>query len=146
MEGSHLAPIAASERPARREALTSSHPRVLVVEDQALVALDIAHVLTRAGFDVAGPARGVAQALELLKEASCDAAVLDINLGSETSEPVALELSKQCTPFVTLSGYSRDQHPPVFKGAPVLAKPLRPELLIAELRRCIEPRDAGSEV
>ena len=45
----------------------------------------------------------------ILWEQGCDAAVLGINLGNETSEPVALELMKRKTPFVTLSGYSRPQ-------------------------------------
>ncbi len=138
--------VVASERPVGTAALTSSNPCVLVVEDEALVALEIAHVLTGAGFDVLGPARAVAQALELLGQAGCDAAVLDINLGTETSEPVALELSKRRTPFVTLSGYRQDQHPPVFKSAPALAKPLRPEILIAELKRFVGSKDTGSDV
>ena len=85
-----------------------------------------------------GPTRAVAPALSLIEEAGCDAAVLDINLGGETSEPIAWRLLARRTPFVTLSGYSRAQHPPVFSGAPALAKPVRPELLVAELRRCLK--------
>jgi PAS domain S-box-containing protein len=112
-------------------------PRVLVVDDEAVVALEIAQALGKAGFEVVGPARAVAQALQLINEAGCDAAVLDINLGAETSEPIALRLSDRGTPFVMVSGYSRDQQSPVFSDAPMLAKPLRPERLIAELRRCM---------
>jgi hypothetical protein len=66
----------------------------------------------------------VRRALRLVDEVGCDAAVLD-------------QLRDRGTPFVTVSGYSRDQHSPVFNDAPKLAKPLRPERLIAELRRCI---------
>ena len=64
--------------------------------------------------------------------------MLDITLGKETSEPVALALKQRGTPFVTLSGYAPAQHPPAFHGAPALAKPLRPEVLVAEVRRCLE--------
>jgi DNA-binding response OmpR family regulator len=109
-----------------------------VVEDEPLVAIEIAHILKKAGFDVIDPARSVAPALSLIEERGCDAAVLDINLGGETSEPVAWRLLTRGAPFVALSGYSGTQHPPVFSGAPALAKPVRPELLVAELRRCLK--------
>ncbi len=111
--------------------------RVLVLEDEALLAFELAHALAEAGFVVVGQARAVAKALELVRLAGCDAAVLDINLGHETSEPVALELTERGTPFITLSGYERGQRPSVFADAPSLSKPLRPELLVAELRRCM---------
>ena len=45
-------------------------------------------------------------------ETGCDVAVLDVNLGNETAEPVARELRARGTPFVVLSGYSSEQHPP----------------------------------
>jgi DNA-binding response OmpR family regulator len=77
----------------------------------------------------------VAGALSLLDRGGCDVAVLDINLGHETSEPVAIELTRRRTPFVTLSGYSRTQQGSSFDGAPALAKPLKPELLIATISR-----------
>jgi phosphoribosylamine-glycine ligase len=85
--------------------------RVLGVEDEAIVALEIEENLRDAGFEVVGPAARVAEALELSNEFGRDAAVLDINLGTETSEPIALFLSEQRTPFVTVSGYSQDQRP-----------------------------------
>jgi hypothetical protein len=69
--------------------------------------------------------------------------VLDINLGGETSEAIAIELTAIKTPFVTLSGYSQEQHHPVFAGAPALRKPLRLQLLIAELSKSMEHRDGG---
>jgi PAS domain S-box-containing protein len=123
----------------------STRPRVLVVEDEPLAAMEIAQILDAGGFDVAGPAGGAAAALAVLKSEGCDAAVLDINLRGETSERVALELIESGTPFVTLSGYSREQRPPVFKSAPALIKPLRPELLISELRRGITQRRERAE-
>jgi DNA-binding response OmpR family regulator len=116
--------------------------RVLVVEDDALIGLDISHQLLDAGFDVVGPATSVARALRLIGENGCDVAVLDVNLGAETAEPVARELRARGTPFVVLSGYSSDQHAPGFGGAPTLSKPARSEELVATLRNCAAAPDA----
>jgi PAS domain S-box-containing protein len=122
----------------------SRRPRILVVEDQPLVAVEIANAITEAGFEVLGPARSVPQALELLKGSGCDAAVLDINLGHETSEAIAIELKANGTPFVTLSGYAQEQHHHAFADAPALNKPLRLQLLLDEIKKCIEQKGNGS--
>ena len=111
--------------------------RVLVVEDDALLALDIARQLVDAGLEVVGPATSVTKALGLIGKIGCDVAVLDVNLGKETAEPVARELRLRGTPFVVLSGYSSEQHPPGFHGAPVLSKPARPGVLVATLLSCV---------
>jgi DNA-binding response OmpR family regulator len=112
--------------------------KVLVVEDDALLGLDIAQQLTNAGLEVVGPALSVAKALRLMVEKGCDVAVLDVNLGTETAEPVALELKARRTPFVVLSGYSSEQHPIGLRGAPALSKPARPEDLVAMLFKCMD--------
>ena len=111
--------------------------RVLIVEDDALLALDIAQQMSDAGFEVVGPATSVAKALMPVTEVGCDAAVLDVNLGTGTGAPVALELKARGTPFVVLSGYSREQHPDAFQGAPFLSKPARPDSLVAMLRKSL---------
>jgi DNA-binding response OmpR family regulator len=111
--------------------------RILIVEDDALLALDIAEQLSAVGFKVVGPATSVASALRRISETGCDAAVLDVNLGRETGAPVALELKSRGIPFVVLSGYSREQHPEAFQGALFLQKPARPDVLIATLRQVL---------
>ena len=63
--------------------------------------------------------------------------MLDINLGLETSEPIARELINRGTPFVATSGYSREQQPVIMQAAPLLAKPVRSQMLIAEVDRCL---------
>jgi PAS domain S-box-containing protein len=136
LKESNSSPVDRKEKPAGSP-VTDTRPRIFVVEDEALVAIEIAQMLKEAGFEVVGPARTVNQALQLVNESGCDAAILDINLGSETSEPVALRLRERGSPFVTVSGYSREQLPPAFDGIRLLAKPVRPQLLIAELRKCI---------
>ena len=116
-----------------------SKARILLVEDDALLALDMAAELERAGFQVIGPAASVKKAIALLDGLECDAAVLDIHLGKdETSEPVAMALLANGKPFVTVTGYSRDQRPPIFNDAPLISKPLQIRHLIAELDRCLK--------
>lgn len=111
--------------------------RVLVVEDEALIAFDVADHLIEAGFDVAGPVASVSAALALL-EKGCDAAVLDVNLGRETAAPIAEAMSVKSLPFIALSGYSSDQLPDAFRNAPMLTKPVDPKRLVAEIRRCLK--------
>lgn len=113
--------------------------RILVVEDDAFIGLDLAQQLRGAGFEVIGPAVSGVEALQLLAEAGCDAAVLDINLGRETSEVVAIELAKRSVPFLSASGYDRDRHPPAFHGAPMLTKPFQIDALVAALHRLFGP-------
>ncbi|HEY2532094.1 MAG TPA: response regulator [Xanthobacteraceae bacterium] len=110
--------------------------RVLVVEDQFMIALDISQQLTEVGFEVVGPAPSVAKALRLVEEAGCDVAVLDVNLGSETSEPIASRLRACGKPFVVLTGYSTDNLRPWFHDATILTKPSHIADLIAALRKC----------
>lgn len=121
--------VRCAERPSRDAIMR----RVLVVEDEPLIALEISTALSEAGFAVVGPASSVAKALDLIKQAGCDVAVLDINLGGETAEPVASALAGMDTPFVTISGYSPAQRPAGFTGAPHVGKPLNPDRLIAEI-------------
>jgi PAS domain S-box-containing protein len=132
-------------RPSEVSRPDSGRARILVVEDEVLAALEIAAQLTDAGFEVIGPAGSVAQALNLLNEcARYDAAVLDVNLGHETSEPIAQVLSASSKPFITISGYAREQLPSVFDAAPFLAKPLRQGVLVPELKRCLADASASS--
>lgn len=108
--------------------------RVLLVEDEPLLAFDLGQILNEAGYSIVGPASSVARALELLDSEHFRLAILDINLGRETADPVALALRKRNIPFLTLSGYSGDQHPEAFAGAPMMMKPCDPNALLAALR------------
>ena len=136
-EGQRVAPSRCTGL-AGETAEVSAAPRILIVEDEPIVAFEIAEILKQGGFRAVGPACSVAQALELLKANGCDAAVLDINLGKETSEAVAMVLTQLNTPFVTVSGYSKAQKPAVFADAPALTKPVRPDRLIHEVWRCMD--------
>jgi DNA-binding NarL/FixJ family response regulator len=110
--------------------------RILIVEDEPLVAIDIASILKNFGYQVVGPAGTAAAALSLLASEGCDAAILDIRLGQETSQDVALELAHGGIPFVILSAYSaKEANFP--SDAPALTKPLQARKLLAELQRCL---------
>ena len=108
--------------------------RILVVEDEPLLALDVADILTDSGFTVIGPAATAATGLALLDRFDCHAAVLDIKLGNETSAPIAALLTEQSVPFVLLTGWLEEQVPEEFRGVPLLVKPIRPTDLVARLR------------
>ncbi len=115
----------------------AARARILVVEDEPLVALDILATLKAAGFAVIGPATSVAQAVAALAGDGCDLAILDVNLGQETAEPIAADLSRRGIPFIILSAYTPEQQPAVLSRVPWVAKPLQPEHLIAALERCL---------
>jgi ActR/RegA family two-component response regulator len=72
--------------------------RVLVVDDEGIIAFHLAHELRREGFAVVGPAPSVVKALALIKQEGCDFAVLDIHLGQGTAEPIARELATRGVP------------------------------------------------
>ena len=111
--------------------------RILVVEDEPLIAMDFSQTLSEAGYVVIGPANSVARALALLAQFGCDAATLDVNLGAETSEAIARELIRLGKPFVATSGYSSKQMPGIMQTAPLLGKPVSSAMLIAEVERCL---------
>ena len=115
----------------------ASGGRVLVVEDEPLIAAEIATTLELVGFKIIGPTSSVSHALALMEGDGCDAAVLDVNLGHETSEPIARGLMSDGKPFVVVSGYTRAQLPQVFLAAPLIGKPLSPSVLEAEVKRLV---------
>lgn len=103
--------------------------RVLVVEDEALVAMLVEDALTDAGAVVLGPVRCVADAIAMLARDRPDAAVLDLNLDGVPSTPVADALALAGVPFIVATGYGVDGLPPGHAGVPVLAKPYDPTAL-----------------
>jgi|SRR3954464_14012565 len=105
--------------------------RVLIVEDEGFIALDMETVLLDAGCDVVGIAGSVKKALKILDEEGCDAAVLDANLGSEDTAPVAEVLRARQIPYLVVSGYER---PGIASGMAFLSKPYKPSALVLALQ------------
>jgi DNA-binding response OmpR family regulator len=97
--------------------------RVLVVEDEALVAMLIEQYLTEFGCVVASSVRRIANGLESLGENSIGAAVLDVNVGGESVSPIAEVLEEREIPFIFASGYGARGIEPRWHGRPVLEKP-----------------------
>jgi DNA-binding response OmpR family regulator len=99
--------------------------RVLIVEDELLVALLIEEFLTDAGCSTLGPYRSVEKALDAVRSEVFDVAVLDVNLGGEKVYPVARVLAERCIPFLFLSGYGDGAIPPGHLDWKVVAKPFK---------------------
>src|SRR5688572_30122844 len=83
--------------------------RLLIVEDELLIALELQSILEQLGGIVVGPARSVAGALQLLSETTPDAALLDVNLGGDRVTPVAQACRERSIPFALVTGYGRLQ-------------------------------------
>jgi DNA-binding response OmpR family regulator len=98
--------------------------KVLVVEDEYLVALLIQTVLEDAGCVVSGPIPRLSEALDAARVDDCDAAVLDVNLGGQRVVPVAEELARRRIPFVIVTGYATALPEPL-DGHPIVRKPFR---------------------
>lgn len=109
--------------------------RILVVEDEALIAMLVEDALLDAGAEVLGPAATVEEALALFESSEPEAAVLDINLAGQASTPVADALADRGVPFVVATGYGAAGLPERHRGVPVLAKPYDPQELIETLTR-----------
>ena len=100
--------------------------RVLVVEDEFLIALDLWSILDALGCVVLGPTASVEEALRLLAADPPDLALVDLNLRGTRSTPVAQALTADGVPFIAVTAYANPLEP-VFDGVPIIGKPFRPE-------------------
>jgi DNA-binding response OmpR family regulator len=107
--------------------------RILIVEDEPLIAQEIEAVLAGAGFAIAGVAPTVSKALAMIAEREFEAAVLDANLRGHSAAPVANALRQFGTPFLVLSGYSKAHLAEPLLDAPHLPKPFQPGALVRAL-------------
>jgi CheY-like chemotaxis protein len=129
-------PLAATEKspddkaygtPADRLVVNGSH--IMVVEDEALVAMVVSDALMELGYEVVGPFGRPADALAAINSGRIDAAVLDINLAGTLVYPVAEQLVSRGIPFVFVTGYGIESVDKRFAHIPVLAKPIERETL-----------------
>jgi PAS domain S-box-containing protein len=116
--------------------------RVLLVEDEPLVALEIAGSLAELGLEVLGPAGTVEDAMRLVEESapSLDGALLDANLTGRPVDEVAAALTRRCVPFVFVTGYGPESLPKAFQRVPILAKPFGSRELREAVTRLAAPR------
>ncbi len=108
--------------------------RILVVEDEVVVALMVEEYLLELGAVVVGPAYRIAEGLTLAERETLDAAVLDVNMDGIRSDPVADMLTSRAIPFVLATGYGEVESK---RGVPVLDKPYTAEMLGAALERAM---------
>ena len=106
-----------------------SKSRVLLVEDEALVAMMIQETLNEFGYQVVGPLNTASEALAAAREGHFDAAVLDINLGDGLVYTVAEILGVRGVPFIFVTGYDADSVDPRFSEVPILQKPIERDML-----------------
>jgi PAS domain S-box-containing protein len=140
------AAVAGMAEPATGEAHPQgfSGKRVLVVEDEVLVAMVVTDMLEELGVRPIGPAQSVQQALDTIGREALDAALLDGNLAGARVDAVAAALTRKEVPFVFVTGYARDSLPAAFRGAPILPKPFTEAELIAALGRLFAPNTSGT--
>jgi CheY-like chemotaxis protein len=113
--------------------------RVLIVEDEYLVAMLIEDVLEECGCSVLGPFGTVDAALEAARTETFDLAVLDVNLRGIKVYPVAELLAERHIPFLFLSGYGDEAVPLGRSTWKVCAKPFKTKDLIEKLHRALVP-------
>jgi PAS domain S-box-containing protein len=104
--------------------------RCLVIEDEPLVALELAAIIEEVGGIMAGGAADAPTALALLQAAEADLAFLDGNLQGQPVDAIAAALAARGVPFVFVSGYGRDHLPEGHDGAPLVGKPFEREHLL----------------
>ena len=103
---------------------TLAGSRILVVEDEPLIAMLIEDILRERGCDVIGPASTVADGLRLATADRLDAALLDVNIGEETVYPVADALRRLDVPFVFVTGLPGDDLSEPYRVQPTIRKPI----------------------
>lgn len=96
---------------------------ILLVEDEALVAMLMEDLLQRQGFRRITAVSRIAAAQEALRREGCDLAILDINVAGEPIFPLATLLAGRRIPFFFVTGYAVSELPPALRGRKVLRKP-----------------------
>jgi CheY-like chemotaxis protein len=109
--------------------------RVLVVEDEFLVALDIERMAADAAVEVVGPVGTLDEALAIAGSARLDGAILDVNIGGRKITPVALMLRQRGIPFILSTGYGAEGLDSELAGTPTLQKPFDDSRFAALLRQ-----------
>jgi len=113
--------------------------KVLIIEDNYVVAAHLAAALEDDGFKVIGPVATAEGAVSRIDEEALDGALLDVRLREGSAVDVASALRGHGVPFVIVSGYSRDMLPTELKDAPYVGKPMGSSELIQTVRDAFKP-------
>ena len=137
-----------TSRPEARTGTTAGEPdkngpaRILVVEDETIIAFMLRRIVTEAKCEVVGPVSRLAKGLEMAISQPLNGALLDVNLAGEFTWPIARVLKDRGIPFVFMTGYSQPGFiGEEFAGVPVVSKPFQTE----DVKNAISSMLGGSE-
>jgi two-component sensor histidine kinase len=105
--------------------------RIIIIEDEPLISMELEDVLTAAGCEVSGTAGNLVEARELSTNVECDAALVDVNLAGQPVDELVSTLTKRKIPFAFVSGFGRETLPQGFREAVLLRKPFSQHELVA---------------
>lgn len=114
--------------------------RVLIVEDEMLIALMLQDMLQDAGMVVEGVANSLPSGLDLARKSQAQVAILDVNLNGEEAYPIADVLRSRGIPFIFSTGYGADNLRGDYEMAPQLMKPYQQDLLSAAIAQALAGR------
>lgn len=113
--------------------------RVLVVDDEALIAMMLSDLLAEYGHETVGPAHSEGQALELVASARIDAAILDVTLGDHDCFAVAEALGQRGIPFAFATGHGAHSMPDAFRACVTVSKPFDFEVVRRLIDELVAP-------
>ncbi len=116
--------------------------RVLVLDDEPLIAMMLEDWLTELGHETLGPARTIAAALEFVENGAPEAAILDLSINGEASYAVAEKLAARGIPFAFATGHGAARLQAPYNTAPVLGKPFDFDAVNALVARLVAAKPA----
>jgi DNA-binding response OmpR family regulator len=99
--------------------------RILLVEDESVIAMLLEDILIQSGHEVVGPVARVDRAVEMARRETLDVAILDVNLNGQEVYPVAAVLAARGIPFVFATGYGKGRLRTPYQDRPTLTKPFQ---------------------
>ncbi len=122
-----------------------SGARILVVEDDAVLALDLVTSLTEAGASILGPVASLNEASDLISPTACDAAILDLRLRERNATALARKLLKETIPFIVYTGYPDSAFfTSDWPGYEMVTKPAEMQFLIGRVAALIAWKRQGA--
>jgi FixJ family two-component response regulator len=118
---------------------------ILVVEDEAMTAIDMASIISMAGGSVIGPFQSISQGFLFRRFKRIDAALLDISLNGESAVKLADAIVERGTPVIFLSGHSPDVLPPRHRHRHFLSKPCDTQSVISTLKAAISGKSPAEK-
>ncbi len=123
-----------------------NHARILVAEDEPIVAFDLCDTVAEAGYEVEGPHRDISSAMLAFQKQKPDLAILDVQLGESVVYPLAQKLADENVPIIFHSGmFSRDDVQERFPEATTLLKPCPPSSILDTVATTLNARKVPNE-